>query len=204
MTDPLARLTTLLSRLPGLGEKSALRLALAITDADDAYTTALADAIRDAANALRLCSVCCDLTTEPVCSICTNKKRNPKAICVVSRPQDRMALERAAVFQGRYHVLHGVLDPLSGVGPSELHIRELLERLKGADSPEEIIVATSPTVEGDATAVYLAALLGPIGVRVSRIASGVAVGADVEYADMTTLHRAIEDRRELTTPTERD
>lgn len=196
MAGPLERLTALLARLPGIGEKSALRLALAISDADAEYTDALADAIREAASDLRMCSVCCDLTGADVCPICSDATRDPALICVVQRPQDRMAFERAAVFRGRYHVLHGVLDPLAGVGPNELRIRELLERMRDR-AVREVIVATSPTVEGDVTAGYLAKLLAPIGVTVSRIASGVAVGAELEYADMSTLSRALGERRVL-------
>lgn len=203
--DPLRRLTTLLARLPGIGEKSALRLALAIVRSDAAYGQALAAAIGEAHSQMRLCRICCDLAASEVCSVCADPRRDPTLICVVAQPQDRMALERAGVFRGRYHVLHGVLDPLAGVGPAELKVAELLARVRGSEpeggEPEplrEVIVATSPNVEGDATALYLAKLLEPLGVHVSRIASGVAVGGELEYADMTTLHRALEDRRSLT------
>lgn len=203
--DPLARLTKLLARLPGIGEKSALRLALAIVRSNDEYTRALSEAIADVHEQLRLCSICCDLAAAEVCPICLDARRDPTRICVVSQPQDRMALERARVFRGRYHVLHGVLDPLAGVGPSELKVSELLARFEGSFAPSEdggqvvneVIVATSPNVEGDATALYLSKLLQPLGVTVTRIASGVAVGGELEYADMTTLHRALEDRREI-------
>lgn len=194
--DPLRRLTSLLARLPGIGEKTALRLALAIVRSNDDYSRALSEAIRDVHQTMRLCSVCCDLASAEVCSICLDARRDAATICVVSQPQDRMALERAGAFRGRYHVLHGVLDPLAGVGPSELKIPALLARLEGSEV-EEVIVATSPNVEGDATALYLAKLLEPMGITVTRIASGVAVGGELEYADMTTLHRALEDRRRL-------
>ncbi|KIG13606.1 Recombination protein RecR [Enhygromyxa salina] len=199
--DPLRRLTKLLARLPGIGEKSALRLALAIVRSDDEYSRALSEAIADVHEQLRLCSACCDLTAQELCSICLDPRRDPQLICVVAQPQDRMALERASVFAGRYHILHGVLDPLGGIGPSELKVAELLARLEGMSSlPDnqrirEVIVATSPNVEGDATALYISKLLHPLGINVSRIASGVAVGGELEYADMTTLHRALEDRR---------
>jgi recombination protein RecR len=196
MIDPLDRLTTLLARLPGLGEKSALRLALAVVEADGDYVAALADAIRSASTGMTECSICCDLASAEVCSVCADAKRDPTMICVVARPQDRMALERAAVFKGRYHILHGVLDPLADVNPGSLRLRELLDRLRDA-KVREVIVATSPTVEGDATALYLAHVLRPCGVVVSRIASGVAVGGDLEYADMSTLHRALVDRRTI-------
>lgn len=210
--DPLLRLTKLLARLPGIGEKSALRLALAIARSSDEYTRALSAAIDDVHDQLRLCSSCCDLVASELCSICTDPRRDPTILCVVAQPQDRMALERAGVFRGRYHVLHGVLDPLAGIGPAELKIAELLARFERraatiSDEPRdelrdelritEVIVATSPNVEGDATALYLSKLLQPLGVSVTRIASGVAVGGELEYADMTTLHRALADRRQI-------
>jgi recombination protein RecR len=202
--DPLRRLAGLLARLPGIGEKSAMRLALAMVKADPEYLQALADAIGSVHAELRLCRVCCDFTSDEVCSRCADTRRDHATICVVAQPQDRMAIERTGVFRGVYHVLHGVLDPLGGVGPGDLRIEALLARLRahddaGASLPpvEEIIVATSPNVEGDATALYLSKLIGPLGVRVSRIASGVAVGGELEYADVTTLHRALEDRRRL-------
>lgn len=199
--DPLQRLSKLLARLPGIGEKSALRLALAIARSSDEYTRALSHAIDDVHDQLRLCSNCCDLVASELCSICTDPRRDPTILCVVAQPQDRMALERAGVFRGRYHVLHGVLDPLAGIGPAELKVAELLARFerKISDQPQisEVIVATSPNVEGDATALYLSKLLGPLGVSVTRIASGVAVGGELEYADMTTLHRALADRRQI-------
>ncbi|WP_106390934.1 recombination mediator RecR [Enhygromyxa salina] len=195
--DPLRRLIKLLARLPGIGEKSAMRLALAIVRSNAEYTRALSEAISDVHEHLGLCSVCCDLAAAEVCSICLDARRDPTVICVVAQPQDRMALERAGVFRGRYHVLHGVLDPLAGVGPSELKLSELLARLEGRAGVEEIIVATSPNVEGDATALYVSKLLEPLGIAVTRIASGVAVGGELEYADMTTLHRALEDRRKI-------
>ena len=200
--DPLARLTKLLARLPGIGEKSALRLALAIARSSDEYTRALSDAIDEVHDQLRLCSNCCDLVATEVCSICSDSRRDPSVLCVVAQPQDRMALERAGVFRGRYHVLHGVLDPLAGIGPGELKVSELLGRFeRGANDVAitEVIVATSPNVEGDATALYLSKLLEPLGVTVTRIASGVAVGGELEYADMTTLHRALADRRQIST-----
>lgn len=196
MTDPITRLSTLLARLPGIGEKSATRYTLAIAKRGPEYAAALADAIRDVQTTMRLCSVCCDLTDSETCPVCSDARRDPSAICVVAQPQDRMALERAGVFRGRYHVLHGVLDPLAGVGPNELKIAELLERLRDG-AVAEVIVATSPNVEGDATALYLAKLIEPIGVSVSRIASGVAVGGELEYADQVTLSRALEDRRRI-------
>lgn len=195
--DPLKRLATLLARLPGIGEKSSLRLALAIVRADSEYVRALSEAVAEVHRTLQFCRVCCDLTSNEVCDRCRDPKRDHTTVCVVAQPQDRMALERTGVFRGLYHVLHGVLDPLGGVGPADLKIEGLLARLGSDTQVKEIIVATSPNVEGDATALYLAKLIGPLGIRVSRIASGVAVGGELEYADVTTLHRALEDRRQL-------
>ncbi|MFV8751353.1 recombination mediator RecR [Nannocystaceae bacterium ST9] len=199
--DPLRRLSALLARLPGIGEKSALRLALAIVRSDDEYARALSEAITEVHATMRSCRICCDLSPREICSICQDPRRDGRVLCVVAQPQDRMAIERAGAFQGRYHVLHGVLDPLAGVGPAELRVGALLERLRrpseGEVAIEEVVVATSPNIEGDATALYLARLLEPLGVTVSRIASGVAVGGELEYADMTTLHRALDDRRRI-------
>ena len=198
--DPLRRLAALLSRLPGIGEKSATRLALAIVNAEPEYGQALARAVDAVRSDLRLCTQCADLCSAEVCDICQDPRRDRRVVCVVAQPQDRIALERAGVFRGLYHVLHGVLDPLGGVGPNDLKIDLLLSRLapRQDQAPiQEVIVATSPNVEGDATALYLAKLIGPLGVKVTRIASGVAVGGELEYADMTTLHRALEDRRNL-------
>jgi len=198
--DPLQRLSGLLARLPGIGEKSALRLALALVRSDADYLGALSEAIGDVQARLRICSVCCDFSPDEICPRCQDARRDPTLICVVAHPQDRMAIERSGVFRGHYHILHGVLDPLGGVGPSDLRVDALLKRLERKESTpgvQEIIVATSPNVEGDATALYLSRLLGPTGVKVSRIASGIAVGGELEYADVTTLHRALEDRRLL-------
>lgn len=198
--DPLLRLAGLLAKLPGIGDKSAMRLALAMVKAQPDYLRALAQAIEGVHSTLQLCRECCDFTSQEICPRCADARRDHSVICVVSQPQDRMAIERTGVFRGTYHVLHGVLDPLGGVGPSDLRIDALLARLQDRpDRPavEELIVATSPNVEGDATALYLSKLIGPLGIKVSRIASGVAVGGELEYADVTTLHRALEDRRQL-------
>lgn len=194
--NPLQRLAALLTRLPGIGEKTALRLALSLVKADGEYVQALADAIAGVHRQLGLCTVCCDLCTGEVCERCRDPRRDRGTICVVAQPQDRMAIERTGAYHGLYHVLHGVLDPLAGIGPGELKVEALLRRLHD-DGVREVIVATSPNVEGDATALYLAKLLRPLGVRTSRIASGVAVGGELEYADMNTLNRALADRRVL-------
>ncbi len=177
-----------------------MRLALAMVKAEPDYLRALAQAIESVHSQLSQCRLCCDFTSEEICSRCSDARRDQTIICVVSQPQDRIAIERTGVFRGVYHVLHGVLDPLGGVGPGDLRIDALLARLEShADRPAvtEIIVATSPNVEGDATALYLSKLISPLGVLVSRIASGIAVGGELEYADVTTLHRALEDRRRL-------
>jgi len=199
--DPLQRLAALLARLPGIGEKSAMRLALSLVRADAEYVRALALAVGSVHETLKLCSKCCDLTPTELCTRCDDARRDHTTICVVAQPQDRMAIERSGVYRGLYHVLHGVLDPLGGVGPADLRVDALLRRLHTPVPPDpavqEIIVATSPNVEGDATALYLSRLIAPLGVKVTRIASGVAVGGELEYADVTTLHRALEDRRAL-------
>ena len=194
--NPLERLSALLARLPGIGGKTAMRLALSLVRADDEYVQALAEAIGSIHDKLRFCSVCCDLSAEEVCERCRDARRDRSIVCVIAQPQDRMAIDRAGVFNGLYHVLHGVLDPLSGIGPAELRVEALLKRIAEGEI-QEAIVATSPNVEGDATALYLSKLLRPLGMKVSRIASGVAVGGELEYADMSTLHRALADRRVL-------
>lgn len=199
--DPLQRLAALLARLPGIGEKSAMRLALSLVRADADYVRALAEAVGSVHQTLKLCAKCCDLTPTELCARCDDHRRDHTTICVVAQPQDRMAIERTGVYRGLYHVLHGVLDPLGGVGPADLRVDALLRRLQTQQPPTpavlEIIVATSPNVEGDATALYLSRLIAPLGVKVTRIASGIAVGGELEYADVTTLHRALEDRRSL-------
>jgi recombination protein RecR len=193
---PFDRLTRLLGRLPGIGEKSAERLAFALGNEPQDYLDALSTAIKRAGTSARECSVCCDLTSQETCEICSDARRDRTAICVVARPQDRMAFERSAVWRGLYHVLHGVLGPLAGVGPEEIRIRALLHRLADV-AIKEVVIATSPTVEGDATAIYIAQLINPLGINVTRIASGVAVGGDLEHADMSTLSRALADRRSI-------
>jgi recombination protein RecR len=215
--DPLARLVALLSRLPGIGEKSATRLALALVRSDPEYVAALGAAVSNIHNLLGLCRVCCDLTADSLCPRCRDPRRDHSVVCVVAQPQDRMVIERSGAYRGLYHVLHGVLDPLGGSGPSDLKIEPLLRRLarsgsQATEAPgalaqsdpletdaqiQEVIVATSPNVEGDATALYLSKLIQPLGIRVTRIASGVAVGGELEYADHTTLCRALEDRRAI-------
>lgn len=192
--DPLEELRSLIARLPGVGPKSAYRMALHILRTQDHYALALAQAIVDAKSNIRECELCCDFTTQARCAVCQDPKRDPSLLCVVAQPQERSSIDRSRTFSGRYHILHGVLDPLSGIGPSQLRVPRLLERLRD-ESIQEVIVATSPTVEGDATALYLSKTIAPLGITVTRIASGVAVGGDLEYADASTLARAFSARR---------
>ena len=192
---PIARLVQQLGKLPGIGEKTAARLAFHILRSSPEDAVALAAAITEVRQKIRFCSVCCDLTEADPCDICSDRRREASMICVVAHPQDVIAIERAGGYRGKYHVLHGVLSPLEGIGPDELRITELLRRC--ASTVEEVILATSPSVEGEATAVYLAKLLRPLGVRTTRIATGVPIGGELEYADHVTLSRAIDGRREI-------
>jgi recombination protein RecR len=195
--DPIARLTLLFARLPGVGEKTAQRLAFHVLKSPPDYARDLAEALLALRAEVRLCSVCCNLTAQDPCPICKDPQRDGKIICVVESVPDLLAVERTREFRGRYHVLHGALSPLDGVGPDQLKIKELLARLPAGSGVEEVIVATDPTVEGEATSLYLTRLLKPLGVRVSRIAQGVPMGGDLEYADQVTLARALQGRREL-------
>jgi recombination protein RecR len=195
---PIARLVQQLGKLPGVGEKTAGRLAFHILRAPAEDAAALSAAILEVKQKIRLCSVCCDVTDRDPCAICGDARRDPRLICVVAQPQDVLAIERGGQFKGRYHVLHGLLSPLDGVGPSDLHITELLKRCAGeTEAASEVILATSPSVEGEATAIYIAKLVRPLGVRATRIATGVPMGGELEYADQVTLNRAIEGRRDM-------
>jgi recombination protein RecR len=193
--DPIARLTVLFARLPGVGEKTAQRLAFHVLKSPPDYARDLAEALLALRVEVRLCSSCCNLTAQDPCTICQDAQRDPRTICVVESVPDLLAVERTREFRGRYHVLHGVLSPLDGIGPDQLKIKELLARVPAG--LDEVIVATDPTVEGEATALYLMRLLKPLGVRVTRIAQGVPTGSDLEYADQVTLARALSNRREL-------
>jgi recombination protein RecR len=194
--EPITRLVEHLKKLPGIGQKTAQRLAFHILrhSADDAY--ALAAAIRDAKEKIRTCSVCNNITDADPCLYCTAPTRDRKLICAVEEPHNIVAIEKTRQFNGLYHVLGGALSPIQGIGPDQLKIKSLIERLKGG-TVEEIIIATNPTAEGEATAVYLSKLLKPLGVKVTRIAMGVPVGSDLEYADEITMLKAMEGRREL-------
>ncbi len=194
-SDPIQRLIQRLARLPGIGEKTATRLAFHILRAPELQARELAQSIVEVREKIRLCSVCCNLTEMDPCPVCADPRRDGHVICVVAQPTDLMAVDRSGHYRGRYHVLHGVLSPLDGVGPDDLRISDLVRRMNPDIS--EVIIATSPNVEGEATAMYLARLLKPLGVRVTRIASGVPIGGELEYVDQVTLTRALDGRREL-------
>ncbi len=196
LPPPLSRLIQELTKLPGIGEKTATRLAFHLLRTERQNIDLLAEALVKMRDEVKLCSVCLGLTASDPCDLCSDPQRETEAICVVERPADLIAVERAGQFRGRYHVLHGCLAPLDGVGPEDLRIAELLQRLQDG-SVREVVIATNPTVEGEATALYLARLIKPLGVRVTRIAHGLPMGADVEYADSTTLGKALEGRREM-------
>jgi recombination protein RecR len=192
---PVAKLIDELRRLPGIGPKSAQRIAFHLLRGSREDSQRLAEAVGTLLDGVRSCSLCHAVTDQEVCAHCSDPQRSDRTICVVEEPHDVVAIEKTRDFHGRYHVLHGALSPLGGVGPDELRIASLLERVRPG-GVEEVILATSPTVEGEATAVYLARLLKPLGVRVSRIAMGVPVGSDLEWADEVTMSKALEGRRE--------
>ena len=194
--EPLARLIDELKRLPGIGQKSAQRIAFHIERASREDAERLAAAILDAKDKIRLCSVCNNFTELDPCDYCTDSRRDPEVVCVVETPYNVLAVERTREFHGQYHVLHGAPSPLQGIGPEQLKLKNLFDRLK-TGKVKELIVATSPTVEGEATAVYLSKLIKPLGVKVSRIAMGVPVGSELEYADEVTMLKALEGRREM-------
>jgi recombination protein RecR len=193
---PVERLIDEFKHLPGIGQKTAQRLAFFILRTSSEKALALADAIRDAKEKIRQCSVCHNITDTDPCLYCVGATRNRRTICVVEEAHNIMAIEKTRTFSGMYHVLGGSLSPLQGRGPDQLHIKTLIERMKDG-SVEEIIIATNPTAEGEATAVYLSKLLKPLGARVTRIGVGIPVGADLEYADEVTMLKALEGRREL-------
>jgi len=192
----VSRLIDELKRLPGIGQKTAQRLAFFLLRSDRDQALGLADAIREAKDKIRECSVCNNITDTDPCQFCTSATRSRKTICVVEEPPNILAVEKTRQFSGLYHILGGALSPLQGIGPEQLKIKSLIERLKGG-TVEEIIIATNPTAEGEATAVYLSKLIKPLGVRVTRIAMGIPVGSDLEYADEVTMMKAMEGRRDL-------
>ena len=193
---PVQRLVDELARLPGVGRKSAQRLAFHLLHIEQADAERLGNAIIDLRQQVRLCDRCFNITAEIECSICRDLSRDPTSVCVVERAQDISVLERTQEFGGRYHVLGGAISPIAGMGPDQLRMKELVARIE-AESITEVIVATNPTVEGDTTALYIARLLKPLGVKVSRLASGLPVGGDLDYADEITLGRALAGRKEL-------
>ena len=193
---PLGRLIDALERLPGIGPKTAQRLAFHLLKQPVGAVRELAEALLALKEHVRNCSRCFNVTDREPCRICADVSRDAGLVCVVEEPNDLLAMERTGEYRGRYHVLLGALSPLDGIGPDELKVRELLARLEG-DSVREVILATNPNVEGEATAIYLAKLLRPLGMRVTRIARGLPVGGDLEYADEVTLARALEGRREM-------
>jgi len=196
LPEPLSRLVEQLQKLPGIGAKGAQRLAFHILRNPRDEAERLCEAIRDVKEQVTYCSTCNNITAVDPCLFCTGPTRDSRTICVVEEPQNVMVVEKTREFRGLYHVLMGVLSPLHGVGPDDLKIKGLLDRV-GVGRVDEVILATSPTVEGEATALYLARLLKPLGVRVSRIAMGIPVGSDIEYADEVTMTRAMEGRRDL-------
>ena len=196
LPEPLLRLIEELQRLPGIGPKGAQRLAFHILKTPREQAERLVDALREVKERVTYCSVCSNITDVDPCFFCTNTGRDSRVICVVEEPENVAAVEKTRDFKGKYHVLMGALSPLQGIGPDDLKVRELLMRV-GSGEVEEVILATNPNVEGEATAIYLAKLLKPLGVRVTRIAMGVPVGSDLEYADEFTMHKAMEGRREV-------
>jgi len=193
MRNPLAKLVNELSKLPGIGEKTATRLAFYILRAPSQYAQALSQAVLEIKNKVKLCSVCFNLTEEDPCGLCQNEERDKALLCIVEEPQDLLAIEKSGMFRGRYHILHGVLSPLEGIGPEQLKIKELLQRLRDS-AIQEVILATNSSVEGEATALYLAKLLKPISLKLTRIAHGIPMGGDLEYLDGMTIGSAIENR----------
>lgn len=193
---PLQRLIESFERLPGIGAKSAQRLAYFVMNMPRSQAEEFAQSIIDAQEKIHYCSVCCNLTDKEKCPVCMNPSRDKTTICIVETPRDAMAMEATNEFKGTYHVLHGAISPLNGIGPDQLKIKELLARLNNSEV-SEIIMATNPTVEGEATAMYLSRLLKPLGIKVTRLAYGIPVGGDLEYADEVTLARALEGRTVL-------
>jgi len=201
MADPIRRLVQELARLPGIGEKTATRLAFHLIRGSGSsgrqQIRELAQALLDVTDKIRLCSVCMNMTEQDPCVLCTDPRREPDVICVVATPSDVIAIDRGGHFRGRYHVLHGLLSPLEGVGPDDIRLAELVRRLAGTAETgpvREVIIATSPSVDGEATAMYIARTIKPLGVQVSRIATGLPVGGELEYSDQATIARALAGR----------
>ena len=186
------------SRLPGIGKKTAQRLAFHVISMNERDASNLAKAIVDVKTNIKYCAICSNLTDQDVCNICSSKKRDQSIICVVADPRDVIAIEKTREFTGLYHVLHGSISPMEGIGPEDIKIKELLLRIQSSgDTVSEIILATSPTIEGEATAMYVSKLIKPLGIKTTRIAYGIPIGGDLEYADELTLSKALEGRREI-------
>lgn len=193
---PIANLIEQLSKLPGIGRKTAGRLAFFILEMDESEAEKLSSSILESKEKIKFCSICQNLTEQDPCHICQNEKRDKSIICVLEGAKDIVAMERSRDYKGQYHILHGLISPMDNIGPDDVKIKELLNRLAD-DTVKEIIVATNPTVEGEATALYLSRLIKPLGVKVTRIAHGIPVGGDLEYFDEVTISKAMENRREL-------
>ena len=193
---PIANLIDQFSKLPGIGRKTAQRLAFYVLEMEELEADKLSHAITNAKASIRLCSICCNLTEDDPCNLCASDKRDKSIICVVEGAKDVIAMERSRDYKGEYHILHGVISPMDNVGPNDIKLKELLNRLKD-DVVKEIVIATNPTVEGEATALYISRIIKPLGVKVTRIAHGIPVGGDLEYFDEVTLSRAMENRREI-------
>lgn len=194
--EPIAKLIDAFARLPGIGPKTATRLAFHVLRMKEEDALDFAKALVNVKRNLTYCSVCCNVTDVDPCRICTDKSRDPSTICVVQEPKDVVAMERTKEYFGQYHVLHGAISPMDGVGPDDIRIAELMRRLSDG-RVQELILATNPNIEGEATAMYLSRLVKPFGIKVTRIAHGLPVGGDLEYADEVTLSKALEGRREL-------
>lgn len=194
---PLNRLIGELSKLPGIGGKTAQRLAFYVLSLEDQEVEKLTGAITEAKAKMRYCSICGNLTDEDPCRICTDHSRDKSVICVVESPKDVAAMEKIREYKGLYHVLHGAISPMEGIGPEDINLKSLIKRLQGNDDVKEIILATNPNIEGEATAMYIARLINPSGIKVTRIAHGIPVGGDLEYTDEITLLKAMEGRKPL-------
>ena len=190
--DPIRRLVQELSRLPGIGKKTATRLAFHLVRGQRQHVLDLAQALVDVTDKIRLCSVCMNMTEQDPCALCNDPQREVETICVVATPSDLIAIDRGGHFRGRYHVLHGLLSPLEGIGPDDIRVAELIRRL--SPPVREVIIATSPNVDGEATAMYVARAIKPLGIKVSRIATGLPVGGELEYSDQATIARALAGR----------
>ena len=193
---PIAKLIDEFSRLPGIGAKSAQRLAFYVMNNDESYAIRLAESILEAKRKIRYCSQCFNITEDDPCGICSDPKRDTKTICVVESPKDIIAMEKTREYKGLYHVLHGAISPMDGIGPEDIKLKELIVRLQGSEV-EEVILATNPNIEGEATSMYISKLVSPSGILVTRLAHGIPVGGDIEYADQLTLTQALEGRRKL-------